>query len=841
MNGRTKLQKASSLLVILSKIVVALMILNAIFMFLLRPLFVKIVHILFDNDFVFKIYTIIKNTLSVLPDKMNHIIFGFIPEPHTNQWGTHLEDATASAGTSWMFKLLIALIVIAALYFITILFRKHYGDIAPFKNDKEARKLKKEIIKSTDSRILDKPKNSSNKEAHTRNVFKWIFNKKVREERRKHKSDRIAKRTIRRCLVLIKTTKEQGQPAPVKHYKIIFNNPSHTEASNKVFSKIKDLHNKLIQFTKVTFDQYKQPKDRSIYTFEGSIEVADIEARSIRKKRSGNNSSDLSENQGSTEIENNGEGNFPLDLLVDRSTKIEEQKEAAQDFAKDKILDLDEYFATTDVQADLSDYNVGNSSVAYYYKPRYSNVSRSKQKIQEDLIDVLKMSEIMVTKEADIIVINVGLPQKYWIDIDNRATISQAMKNAKDPLHTIFGIGVDNSIVNYAISDAPHMIISGSTGSGKSVGVNYILTSISYNSTPEDVEFGLIDPKMVEFTVYEDHPSNIVKPITDAEDAITFLKYVVYNMEDRYKAISKEKVRNIEGYNKKMRKKGKPIMKKMLVVIDEFADLIMVGGKDVEKQVTRITQMGRAAGIHLLLATQRPSVDVLTGLIKNNMITRLAYQLSSGIDSKTALDEYGAETLKGQGDSLLKWKGQTPMTRMQGGFLEDDEVENIVNYMSENYEKNPHVDYQARVAREENEDGDKESAAYQQSVSDLNAARMQFEQDNAQQPTEDTTTDVETNDTQEKGEPDKIKTVTLNPMDFINKDKNQEQAENNDKPSKSIQTPPQESIEPTVPKNKASGNRRKTKEEMSEIDNLILNKAFENVEKRRKNRKKKVR
>lgn len=841
MNGRTKLQKASSLLVILSKIVVVLMILDAIFMFLLRPLFVKIVHILFDNDFVFKIYTIIKDTFSVLPNKMNHIIFGFTPEPHTNQWGAHLEDATASAGTSWMFNLLIALIVIAVLYFITILFRKHYGDIAPFKNDREARKLKKEIIKTTDSRIIDKAKNHGHKEANTRNVFKWIFNKKVREERRKLKSDRIAKHTIRRCLVLIKTTKEQGQPAPVKHYKIIFNNPSHTEAGNKVFSKIKDLHNKLIQFTQVTFDQYKQPKDRSKYTFEGSIEVAEIEARSIRNQRNNNQSISNSKNEEAADEDSQIEGNFPLDLLKDRSTDIEQQKQSAETFAKDKILDLDEYFATTDVQADLSHYNVGNSSVAYYYKPRYSNVSRSKNKIQEDLVDVLKMSEVMVTKDANIIVINVGLPKEHWIDIDNRKTISSAMKNAKDPLHTIFGIGVDNSIINYAISDAPHMIIAGSTGSGKSVGLNYILTAISYNSTSSDVEFGLIDPKMVELTVFEDHPSNIVKPITDAEDAITFLKYVVYNMEDRYKAISKEKVRNIEGYNKKMLKKGKPIMKKLLVVIEEFADLMIVAGKDVEQQVTRITQMGRAAGIHLLIVTQRPSVDVITGVIKNNMITRLGYQLSSSVDSKTTLDEYGAETLKGQGDSLLKWKGQTPLIRMQGGFLEDDEVGDIVSYMAENFESNSHVDYKARVAREEGEETDEESAAYQESISSLNATRMEFEQDNAQQPTEDTNTGVEANETQGEVEKDKIKTVTLNPMDFIKKDENQEQARKNEKPSENVQTPTQESIEPTVPKNKPSGNRRKTKEEMSEIDNLILNKAFENVEKRRKNRKKKVR
>lgn len=830
MNDRTKLQKTSSLLALLSKIVVVLMILNAVFIFLLRPILIFIVHILFDNDFIFKIYTIVKDAFSVLPNKLNNIIFGFIPEPHTNKWGEQLEHITSGMGMNLMLKLLILLIIFVVLYGVTILFRKHKGEIAPYKNDREAKRLKKEIIKTTNSRFFDKSKSRGSKDAATWNVFKWVFNKKVREERNRYKGDRIAKRTIRHCLVLIQTTKEKGQPAPVKQYKVIFNNPDNMEAGDKVFSKIKDLHNKLIQFTKVTFDQYQQPKDRSNYTFKGSIEVADIEARSIKKKRDSNQNEIASKDDS---VATQGEGNFPLDLLEDRSADIDKEKKDAKGFAEDKILVIDNYFATADVQADLSYYNVGNSSVEYYYKPRFNKINKAENEIKQNLMKLIGLNDIMVRNHADMTIINIPLPK--LVPIDNRKTIAEGMANATDPTHAIFGIATDNSIIHLNVSDAPHMIVAGSTGTGKSVGVNYILTSMSYKATPEEVEFALLDPKQVEFTIYENHPCNIVKPITTPEDSVTFLKYATYIMEDRYTELAKAKVRNIDGYNKKARKKNKSIMKKLIIVIDEFADMMLVGGKDVEYQVQRITQMGRAAGIHIVLATQRPSVDVITGIIKNNMDSRLAYKVSSTTDSRVTLDEPGADELNGKGDSLLKWKGQKPFIRMQGGLLNDEEVESVVNYLADNFDSNPHVDYKARVAREEGEDEDGELAAYQESVSSLNQSRMEFEQDKAQQPIEDNETKA--TESEKEAKKDEMKTVTLNPLDYINKPKNSNQIVDDKNP---IEPTKSEDADLKPTKAKSSGNRRKTKEEMSEIDNLILNKAFENVEKRRKNRKNKV-
>lgn len=832
MGERNFYQKMSHILEILSKIVIALILFNAFVAYLIRPLLVKTVHIIFDNDFIFKIYKLVKDTFSTLPRGIYEGMFKYIPEPHTNDWGSKLEHVTHDMGTTLMFKLITILIVFAVLYGITILLRHHKGEMAPFFNDMEARKLKRKIIKTTDSRLIDRAKNHNNKESTSFN----IFNKKVRQERNKRKAIKIVMKTIRRSKVYITTTDSPKQSAPIKKYKVIFKNPQNTEASNKLFSKIKDLHNKLIQFTKVTFDQYKQPKDRSVYIFEGSIEKERVEARAIKK---GKKAKEVDVNESQSENETRTEGNFPLDLLEDRSINIKEQEAKAQAFAEEKIKDIDQYFASSDVQADLDYYNVGKSSVAYYYKPRYAKINKSPREIQENLIRIIKNDGVLVTDDAGTYVINITLPE--LVDIDNRKTIAEAMANAKDKTHAVFGVATDNSIISKDISKAPHMIVAGSTGSGKSVGINYILTSMSYNSAPSDLELALLDPKQVEFAPYENHPCNIVKPVDNPEDAVEFLKYATYLMSDRFAMLKKEKVRNIDGYNKKMRKKNKPIMKQLVIVIDEYNDLVMVE-KEVEYSVTRITQLGRAAGMHLILATQRPSVDVITGIIKNNMLTRLAYQVASSTDSRTTIDATGAENLNGKGDSLLKWNGSSKFIRMQGGFLEDHEVQNVVDYLNENFESNPIVDYKARVQREEGENED-DSEMYD-AVTSYGETMQSFEQQSIQEEpvnNEPTNEDI-IEDDNSKEEP-KTKVVKLNAMDFIKKDNKGKRNETTAKEvSNKAEEPKNVSSQetPAPPKSKPNktGNRRKTKEEMSEIDNLILNKAFENMEKRRKQRKK---
>lgn len=237
------------------------------------------------------------------------------------------------------------------------------------------------------------------------------------------------------------------------------------------------------------------------------------------------------------------------------------------------------------------------------------------------------------------------------------------------------------------------MLIAGSTGSGKSVAINTMLTSILMKANPDDVKLVLIDPKMVELSVYSGVPHLLIPVVTDAKLAANALHKTVKEMERRYKLFAAGGVRNIGEYNQKViennQDKEKPVMKKLpfiLVVVDELSDLMMVGGHDVEDAIVRLGQMARAAGIHMILATQRPSVDVITGLIKANVPSRISFAVSSGVDSRTILDQVGAEKLLGRGDMLYLPIGAAKPERVQGAYISVEEVEKVVDWVKSQQE-----------------------------------------------------------------------------------------------------------------------------------------------------------
>jgi S-DNA-T family DNA segregation ATPase FtsK/SpoIIIE len=282
---------------------------------------------------------------------------------------------------------------------------------------------------------------------------------------------------------------------------------------------------------------------------------------------------------------------------------------------------------------------------------------------------------------------------------------SRAFDEASSPLTLALGKDISGEAVVADLAKMPHLLVAGTTGSGKSVALNVMLLSILFKSTPEDVRMILIDPKMLELNVYEDIPHLIAPVVTDMKEAANALRWCVAEMERRYRLMASLGVRNITGYNRKVREAaaaGTPIKdplfdrKRLLlepeaepadleklpyivVVVDEFADMIMVVGKKVEELIARLAQKARASGIHLLLATQRPSVDVITGLIKSNIPTRIAFQVSSKIDSRTILDQMGAETLLGNGDMLYLPPGTSVPERVHGAFVDDHEVHAVVN------------------------------------------------------------------------------------------------------------------------------------------------------------------
>jgi S-DNA-T family DNA segregation ATPase FtsK/SpoIIIE len=307
-------------------------------------------------------------------------------------------------------------------------------------------------------------------------------------------------------------------------------------------------------------------------------------------------------------------------------------------------------------------------------------------------------------------VIGIELPNEHREKVVLREILSSrdfGDSNMRLPLALGKDIGGDSMVANLA--KMPHLLIAGTTGSGKSVAINTMILSLLYKLTPEECRMIMIDPKMLELSVYDGIPHLLSPVVTDPKKAVVALKWTVGEMEERYRKMSKMGVRNIEGYNGRVREAlakgelfsrtvqtgfdedtGEPIFETeentpetlpyIVVIVDEMADLMMVAGKEIEACIQRLAQMARASGIHLIMATQRPSVDVITGTIKANFPTRISFQVTSKIDSRTILGEMGAEQLLGMGD-MLYMAGGAKITRCHGPFVSDEEVEEIVNHL----------------------------------------------------------------------------------------------------------------------------------------------------------------
>ncbi|MDO6684985.1 DNA translocase FtsK 4TM domain-containing protein [Agarivorans sp. 2_MG-2023] len=369
------------------------------------------------------------------------------------------------------------------------------------------------------------------------------------------------------------------------------------------------------------------------------------------------------------------------------------------------------------VEAKLLDFNIQASVVAVHPGPVITRfeldlapgVKVSKiTNLSKDLARALSAISVRV---VEVIpgksVIGLELPNRFReIVYLSEVVDSPVFHQAKSPLTMVLGKDIAGQPVVVDLAKMPHLLVAGTTGSGKSVGVNVMIVSLLYKSTPEDVRLIMIDPKMLELSVYEGIPHLLSEVVTDMKEAANALRWCVGEMERRYKLMSALGVRNLKGYNQKVldaMASGNPIVDPLwkpedsmaeiaptleklphiVVVIDEFADMMMIVGKKVEELIARIAQKARAAGIHLVLATQRPSVDVITGLIKANIPTRMAFQVSSRIDSRTILDQQGAETLLGMGDMLYLPAGTGVPTRVHGAFVDDHEVHAVVSAWKE--------------------------------------------------------------------------------------------------------------------------------------------------------------
>lgn len=329
----------------------------------------------------------------------------------------------------------------------------------------------------------------------------------------------------------------------------------------------------------------------------------------------------------------------------------------------------------------------------FEFKPdagvKYSRVTG----LVDDLCLALKAPSIRIDRIPGKAYVGIEVPNQKRETIYLREVIESAKFKDSGSLLTL-GLGKTIDGAKYAadLAKMPHLLIAGATGAGKSVGINTIVMSILYKARPDEVKFIMVDPKQVELGLYADIPHLATPIITDPKRAATALRWAVVEMEKRYKDLAKASVRNIAGYNEKMANfiaedrlddNGDPYRKLpyIVIIIDELADLMMVSGKEVEESITRLAQMARAVGIHLILATQRPSVDVITGIIKANMPTRIAFRVSSKVDSRTIIDGNGAESLLGQGDMLFLPPGQSNVIRVHGAFVDEEEINGVVEFV----------------------------------------------------------------------------------------------------------------------------------------------------------------
>jgi len=364
------------------------------------------------------------------------------------------------------------------------------------------------------------------------------------------------------------------------------------------------------------------------------------------------------------------------------------------------------------VEAKLLDFKVQAQVVAVYPGPVITRFEldlapgMKVSKISSLSKDLARALSAISVRVVEVIpgksVIGLELPNKHREIVRLSEVIScPEFEEASSALTMVLGKDIAGEPVVVDLAKMPHLLVAGTTGSGKSVGVNTMIVSLLYKSTPEDVRLIMIDPKMLELSVYEGIPHLLAEVVTDMKDAANALRWCVGEMERRYKLMSALGVRNLKGYNKKILsaiEAGEPIidplwqpsdgldqtppmlekLPSIVVIVDEFADMMMIVGKKVEELIARIAQKARAAGIHLVLATQRPSVDVITGLIKANIPTRMAFQVSSGLNSRTILDQQGAEQLLGMGDMLYLPPGTGVPTRVHGAFIDDHEVHAVV-------------------------------------------------------------------------------------------------------------------------------------------------------------------
>ena len=381
-----------------------------------------------------------------------------------------------------------------------------------------------------------------------------------------------------------------------------------------------------------------------------------------------------------------------MNLLTTEKQKLPEDYDRT---LKETAMKLQSTLESFGVRVTITDISCGPTVTRYEMFPEQGTKVSKILSLTDDIKLNLAASDIRI--EAPIpgkAAIGIEVPNKQNMIVHFRELVdNRVFRNFKSKLAFAVGKDIGGKIVVADLAKMPHLLIAGATGSGKSVCINTLIMSILYKAKPAEVKLIMIDPKMVELSTYNGIPHLLIPVVTDPKKASGALNWAVAEMTDRYKKFTETGVRNIEGYNKKVDEliasgqvDGEKLsrMPQIVIIIDELADLMMVAPGEVEDAIVRLSQLARAAGIHLVIATQRPSVNVITGLIKANVPSRIAFAVSSGVDSRTIIDMNGAEKLLGRGDMLFYPSGYQKPVRVQGAFISDAEVGRVVEFLKEN-------------------------------------------------------------------------------------------------------------------------------------------------------------
>lgn len=589
--------------------------------------------------------------------------------------------------------LLSILLFIVLAYLVTIAFRHHEGELQPFKDDRMARTIRRDVIKNLELNVLD-----------------YDDKGKVKNS----KQDVKARDILRRMAIEVHTRKEVNGSDFLSIATVKIERPK-----NKAIRKalegtfFKDLPSELTFATEELFTFSERLTEKEFYFFEAKAIVTEEYVYKIEEaqkklqealgkgKKSGNGSD--------IEIIDTGifteeKSSWDIEVLYDKKLqeKIAEQTKLAEEEVENLKLSLETFISSNEkVNLQYNDARATNSNAQFTYtKPKGVNNMGTEQ-MKENLESDLGKQDINITLRAGQIIIQIPLDNKITADAYTNYKKAFIGKKNLPPLQALVGVDTEGVPRTYDLATAPHILTAGTTGSGKSVGINMIYLSIILHNSPDEVKFIIIDPKKTEFTPYKKSPYLYTDVITDMDGAKNAFNAVVTEMERRNSLFEEIGVRNLQTYNQKVSPdKREPYL---ILIADEVADLIMTNGDEVEDSMQRLGQKARSAGILIHIATQTPRADIIKGKIKANLPSQIVYKVANSIESDIAIGESGAERLLGKGDTYVKWSDNPSLVRVQGVFLTDENINDIIDSTIKKYPDERY--YNERVPMDAFEEG----------------------------------------------------------------------------------------------------------------------------------------